>query len=348
MGWALVILAGVSCGRARNEAEPLVRTARIEAVRLSAVAETSVYPGKVCADTEVNLSFRMAGVIERMPGLEGAFVRRGTVIAELDARDYRVQLEAAEAEYRQVKAAAERVVELHRRGSATGSDYEKAVYGLEQITAKYEHHRNQLADTRLTAPFDGYIREKLHEVGETVAAGMPVISLIGAGGWQVEISLPVREYARRDEFERFEAIVSTAPDSPLPLEVMEAAPKGNAAQLYRMRLRIRPPEGITLAAGMSAEVTVTHKKKEEAVCEIPVSALFERDGRAHVWIFTSEEAPLEARPVRAGEIRRTGYLAVEGLREGERVVTAGVQAIRDGMRVKPLPPVAPTNVGGLL
>ncbi|MDR1103108.1 MAG: efflux RND transporter periplasmic adaptor subunit [Tannerella sp.] len=348
-GWALVALACVSCGRMHSDAEPIVRTAKIDTVHLSAVSEKSVYPGQVCANTEVNVSFRIAGAIERIPHAEGTFVRRGTVIAELDARDYRVQLAAVEAEYQQVKAAAERVVELYHRGSATKSDYEKAVYGLEQITAKYDYHKNQLTDTRLTAPFDGYIREKLHKAGETVAAGMPVISMIGAGEWQVEINLPVREYARRNEFERFDAVVSTAPDTPLPLEVIEMAPKGNAAQLYRMRLRIRQSGGVTLAAGMSAEVTVTHRKRAEAMCEIPVSALFERADSPHVWIFTSEEAPLEARPVHVGEVRRDGYLVVtEGLREGERVVTAGVHAIRDGMKVKPLPPVSPTNVGGLL
>lgn len=345
----LILWVSVSCGRVRNDAEPIVRTARIDAVRLSTVAEKSVYPGKVCANTEVNMSFRIAGVVERMPCAEGAFVRRGTVIAELDARDWLVQMAAVEAEYQQVKAAAERIIELYHRGSTTKSDYEKAVYGLEQITAKYDHHKNQLADTRLTAPFDGYIREKLYEAGETVAAGMPVISMIGAGEWQVEINLPVQEYARRNDFERFEAIVSTAPDTPLLLEAMEIAPKGSATQLYRMRLRIKRPEGVTLAAGMSAEVIVMHKREEEAVCEIPVSALFERAGSPHVWIFTSEDAPLEARPIRVGEIRRDGYLAVtEGLQEGEQVVTAGVHAVRDGMKVKPLLPSSETNVGGLL
>ncbi|MDR2140146.1 MAG: efflux RND transporter periplasmic adaptor subunit [Tannerella sp.] len=348
-GWIWIIPVCISCSRTHNSVDSIVRTARIDTVRLSTVTEKSVYPGKVYADTEVNMSFRMAGAIERIPCVEGAFVRRGTVIAELDARDCRVQLAAVEAEYQQVKAATERIVELYHRGSATKSDCEKAVYGLEQITAKYDHHKNQLADTRLTAPFDGYIREKLHEAGETVAAGMPVISMIGAGEWQVEINLPVQEYARRNEFERFEAIVSTAPDTPLQLEAMEATPKGNAAQLYRMRLRIRQSEGVVLAAGMSAEVIVTHKREAKAVCEIPVSALFERADHPHVWIFTSEEVPLEARPVRAGRIRRDGYLVVmEGLQEGERIVTAGVHAIRNGMKVKPLPPASQTNVGGLL
>ncbi|MDR3194402.1 MAG: efflux RND transporter periplasmic adaptor subunit, partial [Tannerella sp.] len=292
---------------------------------------------------------RVAGTIERIPYAEGTFVRKGSVVAELDARDYEVQAAATEAEYSQVKADAERVIELHKRGSATKSEYEKAVYGLEQITAKYDHHKNRLADTRMTAPFDGYIRERLHEAGETVGAGMPVLSMIGSGEWQIEISLPIQDYTRRSEFERFEAVLSTAPDTLLALEELELTPKGNAAQLYRMRFRIRQPGRIALAAGMSAEVILSYRVKEESVCEIPVSAMFERDDRPYVWVFTSENEPLEARPVKVSEVRRSGNLVItEGLKDGERIVTAGVHSIRDGMKVKSLPAASKTNIGGLL
>ncbi|MDR2470443.1 MAG: efflux RND transporter periplasmic adaptor subunit [Tannerella sp.] len=342
-------LACMSCSHARKEALPVVRTARIDTVRISTVAQQSIYAGKIHAGADVNVAFRVAGTIERILCREGDFVRKGTVIAELDARDYQVQLAAVEAEYNQIKTASERVIELYGRGSATRSDYEKADYGLQQITAKYDHHKNQLTDTRLTAPFDGYIREKLHDAGETVAAGMPVLSMIGAGDWQVEIGLPVQDYTRRNDFERFEALVSTSPGVPLELETLELTPKSTAAQLYRMRFRIKKTDGVMLAAGMSVEVSITFRTGETTACQIPVAALFERDGKPHVWVFTSEHEPPEARPVRISEVRRNGNLLVEeGLREGEQIVTAGVHSLKDGMRVKPLPAPTETNVGGLL
>jgi RND family efflux transporter MFP subunit len=343
------------CGSRSGKTEAIVYTAKIDTARLFGGDYPSVYPGTVKPDAEASLSFRVAGTITNMPYEEGKFVRKGTIIAELDSRDYRIQVAATEAEYNQIKLTAERVIELYKRGSATKSDYEKAVYGLEQITAKYDAHKNQLKDTRLDAPFDGYIQKKIHSKGETVAAGMPVISMTANKEWHIEINLPVQDYARRNDFKTFEATVSTNPDVKLPLEVIELSPKGNANQLYQMVFRVKKTgdTSVVLAAGMSAEVTITYhweqKTTKETEYEIPVSALFEINGNPHVWIFTSENTPLKARAVVVGEIKRDGYMIInKGIKEGEMIVTSGVHSIKEGMKVKPLPAPSKTNIGGLL
>ncbi|MDR0728865.1 MAG: efflux RND transporter periplasmic adaptor subunit [Prevotellaceae bacterium] len=343
-----ILLLLTSCGRSGGTPEAIVRTAKIDTVRLSGGGRLSVYPGKVRTGDEASLAFRVAGTIARLPYAEGAFVRKGTVIAELDARDYRVQLSATEAEYNQTKAASERIVELYRRGSATKSDYEQAVYGLEQIAAKYDNHKNQLADTRLKALFDGYVRTKIHREGETVNAGMPVITLVGNDEWQIETNLSIRDYARRHDFIGFDAEVLTRPGYALPLELIELMPQGNANQLYRAVFRITDARRVTLAAGMSAEVTIHFRPEQDEVYEIPVEALFERDGNPCVWLFVSADCPLTARPVRTGALRSDGYITITGgLAAGELVVVAGVHSIKEGMTVRPLLPVSKTNTGGL-
>ncbi|MDR1878854.1 MAG: efflux RND transporter periplasmic adaptor subunit [Bacteroidales bacterium] len=346
----VVSIVFLSCNRPTvPESEQIVRTAKIDTVELCQGEQKSVYPGKIRSDADVNLAFRVAGTIALIPHREGAYVRKGTLIAEIDSRDYRIQLSATEAEYSQIKATADRVVELYKRGSATQSDYEKAVYGLEQITAKYNAHKNQLADTRLTAPFDGYIRRNIHEAGETVGAGMPVISMIGSGDWVLEINLPVRDYARRNDFKQFEANVSVNPDKKLPLELLELSPQGNANQLYKMVFRITKTDSVNLAAGMSAEVTILFHTKEQSLYKIPLSSLFEKDGNTYVWVFLSDDKPLEMRQIEVAEIQKDGFLIVsQGLQSGERVVSAGVHSIKEGMKVKPLPTISNTNAGGLL
>ncbi|MDR2362311.1 MAG: efflux RND transporter periplasmic adaptor subunit [Prevotellaceae bacterium] len=343
----VILLTLASCGGNGGRPEAIVRTAKIDTVRLSGGGRRAVYPGKVRTGAEASLAFRVAGPIARLPYAEGAFVRKGTVIAELDARDYRVQLSATEAEYNQTKATSERIMELYRRGSATKSDYEQAVYGLEQITAKYNNYKNRLADTRLTAPFDGYVRTKIHREGETVDAGMPVITLIGNDEWQIETNLSVRDYAHRHDCTGFEAEILTLPGHTLPLELIELTPQGNANQLYRAVFRITDPRRLELAAGMSAEVTIHFRAEQDEVYEIPVEALFERDGNPCVWLFVSADRPLTARPVRTGALRSDGYITVTGgLLAGELVVVAGVHSIKEGMTVRPLLPVSKTNTGG--
>ncbi|MDR1459680.1 MAG: efflux RND transporter periplasmic adaptor subunit [Bacteroidales bacterium] len=347
--WTLLTLIFLGCGGKNKKVEPIVYTAKIDTIGLSSAKSESVYSGKVKSNAEANLSFRVAGTISRIGFAEGKFVRKGTVIAEIDARDYRIQLSATEAEYNQIKLTAERVIELYKRGSATQSDYEKAVYGLEQITAKYEAHKNQLKDTRLEAPFDGYIQHKIHDVGETVAAGMSVISMLGHKEWQIEINLSLQDYTRKNEIDSVFATASTNPTQRLPLLPFEISPKGNANQLYKMVFRVEKPENITLAVGMSAEVMIHFRSSSESRIEIPLSALFEIDEKSFVWIFVSENEPLTVRNIVVEKIKHDGNVIVtQGLKEGEMIVTSGVHSIKEGMKIKPLPATSKTNIGGLL
>ena len=79
---------------------------------------------------------------------------------------------------------------LYKENGTTPNANDKAVYGLKQITAKYQHHKDQLEYTRLYAPFSGFIQKKLFDAHETIGAGMPVISMVSAGIPEVEINLP--------------------------------------------------------------------------------------------------------------------------------------------------------------
>ena len=165
----LITLFG-ACQRSKVPREVKNVTVKTDTVEAHEGELSIVYPGKVYAASDISLSFRVAGPIIAVLPEEGAFVKKGQLLAEIDPRDYKIQLAATEAEYKQIKGEAERVMELYKRGSIAINDYEKAVYGLKQITAKYEAHKNALRDTRLLAPFDGYVQKRFYDAHETVAA----------------------------------------------------------------------------------------------------------------------------------------------------------------------------------
>jgi len=190
-GFLAVLLT--SCGqRVQNtDSKPAVK---IDTV-LSADRQIALqFPGRVKAAQDISLSFRVSGTIQYMHVNDGAYVRKGQLLAELDPTDYQIQLDAAEAEYQSVKAEAERVMALYKENVTTPDANDKAVYGLRQITAKYNHAKDQLAYTRLYAPFSGYVQKRLFDSHETVAAGMPVVSIISEGSPEVEINLPAAVY----------------------------------------------------------------------------------------------------------------------------------------------------------
>ena len=307
------------------------------------------YPGKVKPASDVNLSFRVAGPILRIPAEAGAFVRKGELIAEIDPRDYEVQFSATEAEYKQVKAEAERVIELYKRNSVPVNDYDKAVSGIQQITAKYKAHQNALQDTRMLAPFDGYIQKKYFDAHETVSAGMPVISMINNSYFEVEIDIPSSDYVRQPYFKAFSCTFDVFPGKVFPLELIEITRKANLNQLYRMRLRLRTVSGVDIAAGMSVNVTIEYTPDEVTLTSVPVSALFEYEGESSVWIYDARTGEVHRRAVKTGKFLKTGEAVIyEGLNAGEIIVSAGVHSLEEGMKVKMLRPLSKTNVGGLL
>jgi RND family efflux transporter MFP subunit len=303
----------------------------------------------VKAASDVNLAFRISGPIAKMYVDVGSYVKKGQVLAEIDLRDYAIQLAATEAEYKQIKAEAERVIALYGKGSVTPNDYDKAVYGLNQITAKYDAHKNALADVKLRAPFDGYVQQRLFDAGETAGAGMPVISLISTNLPEVEINIPSSDFIRRDQFESFSCAVDIYPGKVFPLELIGIAQKANLNQLYTMRLKIKDETKQLPAPGMTTTVTVQFKAGKTALVSIPLSAVFETEDVSTVWVYNKDTQTVEARAIKMREIHTDGTVIVsEGLDEGEIVVSAGVHVLHAKEKVKLLPAVSPTNAGGLL
>ena len=141
-GISLILLS--SCAQRAREAKGH-QTVKIDTV-VSADKQTFLqFPGKVKAAQDISLAFRVSGTISKIHVKDGARVQEGQLLAELDPTDYQVQLDATEAEYQQIKAEAERVMALYKDNGTTPNANDKAVYGLKQITAKYKHHKDQLA-----------------------------------------------------------------------------------------------------------------------------------------------------------------------------------------------------------
>lgn len=236
-------------------------------------------PGKVKAAQDISLAFRVSGTISKIHVKDGTRVQEGQLLAELDPTDYQVQLDATEAEYQQIKAEAERVMALYKDNGTTPNANDKAVYGLKQITAKYKHHKDQLAYTRLYAPFNGYVQKRLFEAHETIGAGMPVLSMISSGTPEVEINLPAAEYIRRDQFDNYHCTFDIYPGETYPLKLISVTPKANANQLYTMRLQVVPGTPAVPSPGMNTMVTISYRTEQTNTLSVPTGAILQKKAK---------------------------------------------------------------------
>ncbi len=374
----VVLILCTACGR-KSESSSSVKMVKIDTIKYFGLTEKSQFPGKVKASEDVNLAFRTSGTILKINVKEGQAVKKDYVLAEMDSRDYKVQLDATTAEYERIKGEAERVIALYNEQSVSKNEYEKALYGLRQAEAMLEAAQNAYNDTKLKAPFDGYVEKRLFDENETISAGMPVISMISNALPEVEINIPAADYARVGEMEGFYCRFDLFPDKSFPLELVGVNRKANLNQLYKMTLRLKNREGeMSLTPGMTTMVTIEYRPETTATeanagtasqratsattgtsagspeatsskTTLPTTAIIHKEGATFVWVYDPAEECIHAVDVTVESIHRDGYSVLcEGPSAGSLVISAGGNSLKEGEKVKPLAPQSVTNIGGVL
>lgn len=338
-----------SCRRPMKEA-PTLKTVKIDTVRIDESQMILQYPGKVKAVQDINLAFRVSGTIRNIMVRDGQQVKSGQLLAELDPTDYQVQLAATEAQYQQTKNEAERVIALYKDGGSTPVAYDKALYGLKQITALYEHHKDELSYTKLYAPFNGYIQKHFFESHEVVGAGMPVLSMVGEGVPEVEINLPAVEYIRCEQFYDYNCSFDVYPNKIYRLKPIGITHKANSNQLYAMRFQLLIDSNPMPSAGMNTMVNIKLKEDSLSRLEVASSALKQANGRLGVLVYNPQTTTVHFCEVDLVRLTKDGNAIITSLdlKPGFVVVSAGVYSVRDGEKVRLLPPQSLTNVGGML
>ena len=319
---------------------------KVDTVNNATFGEMLQFPAKVKASQEVNMAFKVSGLLQQVFVEEGQRLKKGDLLAQIDSRDYELLFQAVEAEYLGIKSEAERVIDLYADSVATTSEYDKARYGLNQIKAKYENAKNQLADTKIYAPFDGVVKTTFFNSPTVVGAGMPILSLLSSEMPEVEIHVPASTFYRLDDIASYRVKFDFC-DKPMPLRRISVSPNANANQLYTIRLALPTNTKVRPTAGMSAMVDITFNDRDNHAVSIPASALFSQHDESFVWIYAN--GTVTPRKVAVSALHADGTATItDGLATGETIVTAGVKSLKSNQAVKPLQPKSTTNIGGLL
>ena len=324
----------------------MVKTTKIESHSLSM---DKTYPARIRAASDARLSFRVAGPIKSIFVNEGEYVKKGTTLAQLDPRDYEIQFHGTEAKYKEVKAEVERVTSLHDKGKVSDNEYDKAISGLQQISAQHEAHKNALEDTKLKSPFSGHVSEIFFDANETVDAGMPVISVVETRQLEIVTHVPPKDLLNRHQFERFSCRTVNTPAREWPLKLTNIGSKANMNGLFPVYFILENKNDTTLYPGMSAEVIISYKSKRDQLFTVPSTAIFKRRTTSAIWILDSSNQTISAREVQVVRIHSSGKTVIKGqFSEGDITISAGVNSLEEGQEVSVMEEPSDSNVGGLL
>lgn len=324
----------------------------IRAVRTVVVAPgktdaQNTYAGEVRPRYESNLGFRVAGKIEARAVNVGDRVRKGALLMQLDPKDLalnesasRATVMAQEAQFAVEKADFERFSKLADTGFISRAEfdrqktrYEAAQAQLESVRAQARVSGNQTGYAELRADADGTITSIDGEIGQVVAAGQVVVRLARSGTLEVAANVPEQLVSTLKVGQPVEVMLWSGGGAATPGRIRELAQSADpATRTYALRVTVDTPPK-TMQIGMTASVRIVDDS-QPALIHLPLSAYVENAGAQGVWVFDEASGAVSFRPVTLIGFQRNEALIGEGLKPGERVVTAGAALLRPGQKVK--------------
>jgi RND family efflux transporter MFP subunit len=303
--------------------------------------------GEVKPRYESDLSFRVAGkVLSRLVDV-GAWVKQGDTLATLDTQDYQNRLRSAEADVSSAEAALvnaqgteARQAKLLKDGWTPKATYDGALHNLQAAEARLKAAkanldltRDQLNYTTLKADFDGVITAVGAEAGQNVNAGQMVVKLARPDGKDGVFNIAETAFADVSDA-RPEVIVWPLSNPTLTVEgiVREVSPVADpATRTYTVKVTLNDPPP-QLRFGMSIGGRL--KGKPALAVTLPLSALFEKDSSPAVWVLDQQSSSLTLRPITVARYEANTVVVASGLIKGDIVVTAGVNTLTVGQKVR--------------
>ena len=343
---AVSLMAGCREGANTDDRSTVKNVKTVSPTLLSDIT-VRTFPGVVKAVHEINLGFKTAGQISRIPVREGGYVREGDVIAELDCKDYMLQLDASQIQYDQLKTEVERLETLFQRNSLPANDYEKAKAGLDALSVMLQANKNTIEYTTLRSPVSGYVQSVNFAPSEMVNAGTPVVTLVDVSAVKVETELPASLYLRMDDFIDYACRTNLAGNEDIPLIFTGINRKSNSSQLHKMTFT-PASAAARLAPGMNVEIRISINGKTAGTSySLPAQTVFSENDRTYVWVVRNGE--VKKCEVQTGGVNPNGELIiVSGVSGSDAVVKAGLRTLRENDRVHVIPEATATNKGGLL
>ncbi len=355
-----------ACGESETTTGVVVpRPVKYDMVRQSNGSNTQNFSGIAQSNKVSQLSFRVAGTVNKVNVEIGDRIRKGQLIASMDPTDYQVSYDQALAQLRQSetqlvsaetqlitsKSSYQRIERLYENNSVPLSEYEQARSSYETAQAQFvsakaqinasnqqvKAAKNQLDYTRIIAPFSGVISDIRIEENELVNAGSPIAVLNAEGKTEVLVGLPEAFITKLKVNAKASVRFTAIPRKSFTCTVKEVGFNSNNSTTYPVIVSI---DNITdeIRPGMAAEVSFSFKapsRNDQSYAIVPVNAVAQTPEGTFVFQLEKNDTHyiVKKNNVEIGELLAEGFELKSGLKVGDTIATAGIKTLFDGMEV---------------
>jgi len=359
----ILLLAGVIAGIKALQIRALIDAGKNAPKPIETVSTTVVEPdrwvrsvesvGSLRAVQGADLSTETAGIVSRINFENGAEVRAGDLLVELDTEAEQATLRSAEAEADLARTVYERTKTLRATNAIPQSDLDAAASQLRKVTALVEQLRATISKKQLRAPFSGRLGIREINLGQFVQNGDKIVSLQSLNPIFVDFLLPQQLISSQAVGQKILLRTDAYPDRVFEGELTAINSEvDRITRNIRLQGTLKNPDG-ALRPGMFARVEIFEGGEDE-VLRVPLTAVFRAPYGDSVFVVLEKDGPdgkkekfVEQRFIRTGRTVGDFIAVTEGLKAGDTVVSAGTFKLRNGMGVNidnslaPQPTAAP-------
>lgn len=334
---AAQIVAMISAGKAMVEPPTTVTSAKVSKANW---APTLTAVGSIAPVQGATISAELPGMVAEIGFESGRPVKKGDLLVKLDASAEQAQFRSAQADLELMKAEFARAQDLSKRNVISKAEFDAAASKFAQAKAAVENMQSVIDKKEIRAPFDGIAGIREVNPGQMVPAGQNLVTLQALDKVFVDFSLPQQDLGK----------VKVG----LPVKITTDAIEGReftgtlsainsaidpATRSVSLQARIDNADH-ALRAGMFARVEVQLPETKPTLF-IPTTAVAYAPYGNSVYVIESkknektgkDEVVTRQQFVRTGETRGDFVAVVNGVKEGEEVVSTGVFKMRNGMHV---------------
>jgi len=348
----LVLVVGFAAGLAGCKGEAAVSQESLRPVKVAQIAAASpkrtlTYSGVVRPRVESALGFRVSGKIIARSVNVGDRIEMEQTIARVDDTDLKLAENAARAgvasarsrrdvasdNLQRAKVLSPKAIISQAAYDTRRNELDAASAALDAAEAQLRQAVNAVGYTTLRADKAGIVTAVVAEPGQVVNAGQAVATVAESGETEVAIAVPEQDAARIAVGQNSKVTLWAGSGVNLDGRVREIAGQADpVSRTYSVRIAIdTPPQAMRL--GMTALVALTIED-EAAQMVVPLTALTEEGGTPIAFVVDTASKAVRKTAVTIAGIAEGGVRIASGLQPGDLIVTAGVQFLQDGMRIR--------------
>jgi RND family efflux transporter MFP subunit len=338
-------------------------TVRVAAAKRKDISVPIFATGTIFPQHESKIGPKISGTLEAVYVDEGDEVTKGQILAKLDQENIMIgkrqceasvrvaqaQLKEAQLQEENLRKEKARLANLHEKRAISQQRYDDivtahsmAVTRLEILAAQIVSCKENLAmaeqkfkDSFILAPFAGIIVKRLVNQGEYVTTMPPTVLfvIVNIDKVETEVTLPEVHLARVAKGNRAEIMADVYPGVQFGGEISTINPLVDPlSRAFTVKIEI-PNRGHRLKAGMFTRVTL-YPKVHKGALVVPFKAVLQRDGKTGVFVIDEDRALF--RPVTVGITDENEVEVIEGLAQGEEVISDGHYGMADNTKVQVL------------